>query len=510
MNYAVCNPTQTLRDGCIRFCTKIRIGDARADQNITASGVGGSSASIVIDKLYIQPGKDGFAGVSMTLNRKEKPFWLRREDDYPSLLKWISYQSVVFYDVSESRSWLVDGASALLHLVRISLYMDKNDPDSTYGWVFDASKLNDKWDGKNGRQSALQTLKRWENLNLPLYTTGPSSSPNEAAQMEYATLEKRVKSILHSLEILIDWQASVESRDGIRIQQSFDVTRDLPGFDTLDIVNPLGPIKARSRRFSSKSPGWVDLINTLGSVIIFGRGFGDLLRPKGSGSSCTKWKAVPHGSDYLAVSVSTLKMLYEQRLLRAEPGLQEGQLSSKLAWMGTQDPFMQCHCSLQQNNPRLTAGHIRAEHNNTDKNGDRGCHDPTQYIVKKSRRPRSLHDARTIDITTLQDAGAVLIGVDISLHGRNSEKETTASKQHKDKNASASSLSIAANKSAGSSHLVPVYSGGGTSSAGTIITPQSTGPVSSNEQQNNIGTGMGTAQMKENKIASWISKLWES
>jgi hypothetical protein len=53
----------------------------------------------------------------------------------------------------------VDGASALLQLVRISLYLDESDPESPYDWVFDASKLKDKWDPYPSRSIAFKTLK---------------------------------------------------------------------------------------------------------------------------------------------------------------------------------------------------------------------------------------------------------------------------------------------------------------------------------------------------------------
>ncbi|KAH6871197.1 hypothetical protein B0T10DRAFT_500728 [Thelonectria olida] len=80
----------------------------------------------------------------MSINKKEPPFWLQQENDYPSLLKWVAMQPIVFYDVADGRAWLVDGASALLYLVRISLYLDENDPESTYEWVSDATRLEDK------------------------------------------------------------------------------------------------------------------------------------------------------------------------------------------------------------------------------------------------------------------------------------------------------------------------------------------------------------------------------
>jgi hypothetical protein len=50
----------------------------------------------------------------------------------------------LFYDVSDCRAWLVDGASVL---VRASLYLDENEEEAPFDWVFDVKKLKDTWDG---------------------------------------------------------------------------------------------------------------------------------------------------------------------------------------------------------------------------------------------------------------------------------------------------------------------------------------------------------------------------
>ncbi|KAF9786522.1 hypothetical protein IL306_002720 [Fusarium sp. DS 682] len=231
----------------IGWCSKVTdlCGDATANHNVKTSGLKKPPASIVIDRLYLEAGKDLVGGLNMSINKKEQPFWLERENDYPSLLKWIAVQPIVFYDVVDCRAWLVDGASALLHLVRISLYLDENDPESTYEWVFDATKLKDKWDGLAGRLAALKTLKTWDNLGLNVYVLGKQRRGDDVSETRYSTLETRVKKILHSIEILIDRQAKVVSQDGIRISQTLDLRRNIIGFDILDVLTPLGPIHPR-------------------------------------------------------------------------------------------------------------------------------------------------------------------------------------------------------------------------------------------------------------------------
>ncbi|RYP73035.1 hypothetical protein DL771_003903 [Monosporascus sp. 5C6A] len=332
--------------------------------NVRASGLPRPPASIVIDRLYIEGGTDFVAGLNMSINKKEQPFWLEREKDYPSLLKWASLQPIIFYDVSDRRGWLVDGASALLHL-----------------------------DGCTGRQASLKTLKNWDNLNLNLYIISKRLRDGQAVT-EYCTLETRVKEILHSIEILIDRQVKVPYQDGIRIPQTLDLRRSIAGFDILDIITPLGPVHPRIQRIDSWGAGWSDLVPAVGIMTIFGSGFGDLIRPDDPSRVCSKWRSVPTGLDYMAASVSTLKMLYERRLARMEPGLGVGELTRKVIWLSPCAPLKSCEC----------VGGSRAVGT---------CHlNPVQFLrSKRSWNPRSMSRVMTpVDVATLGEEGAAIFG----------------------------------------------------------------------------------------------------
>lgn len=220
---------------------------------IKPGGLPKASASIVVDKLYIEGGSPVTAGLMLDVNKKEQPFWLQREKDYPSFLNWVKLQPVVFYDVEERRAWLVDGASALLHLVRISLHLDINDPESAYDWVYDPSKLKGHWPGVGSRQAALQTLKSWENRALNVYIVNKHIDPNGVPVTKYSTFEERVKTILHSIEKLIDRQAQAASQDGIKFSQTLDPRRDVVGFDIVDIIDPSVPIYPRIQHLTDGS-----------------------------------------------------------------------------------------------------------------------------------------------------------------------------------------------------------------------------------------------------------------
>ncbi|KAH8696893.1 hypothetical protein GQ44DRAFT_119407 [Phaeosphaeriaceae sp. PMI808] len=365
-------------------------GHATANHNISASGLLKTPSSIVIDRLYLEGGSSVVGGMNMNFNKKEKSFWLHQESDYPRLLKWVGLQPFIFYDVSDRRAWLLDGLSALLHLTRISLHLDQIDDESPYEWVFDAAKLKDTWDGCSGRLAALKTLKDWDNLRMNVYVKDGSNRND----LQYEKLGERVERLLHSIEIIVDRQVKVAQQDGIRISQTLDPRRGVVGFDILDIVAPLGPIDARIQRLDMLGCGWIDLVPPIGATTIFGKGFGELIRPKDSNSVCGLWKTVPVNNDYLAASLSTLKMLYDRRLQRMEPGLGIGEMTSKILWSSPNPPFAACQCL---NNTAID----EIRHSN-----------PVQFLIsKKMQKMNSLTKrANLVDLIGLGEKGAVVFG----------------------------------------------------------------------------------------------------
>ncbi|KAF4497030.1 hypothetical protein FAGAP_6789 [Fusarium agapanthi] len=384
----------------IGWCTKATdlCGNPTANHEIKPAGLPRAPASTVIDKLYIEGGSPVTAGVMLDMNKKEQPFWLQREKDYPSLLNWVKLQPVVFYDVEDRRAWLVDGASAVLHLVRASLHRDTNDPESAYEWVYDPSKLKDHWPGVGSRQAALQTLKRWENRALSVYVVGNHVDPNGALIPKYSTFEERVENTLHSIERLVDRQAKTASQDGIRISQTLDPRREIVGFDIVDIIDPSVPIYPRIQHLNTWGHGWNDLIPTIGITTIFGRNFGDLICSDKPNDICPNWRSVPPGKEYLAASVSTMQMLHEKRLLRMEPGLAGGELTKKITWVASKETSVQCSCLKRHRVQGSQAARIECNHN------------PVQFLAKKWWSRTIPHGLKPVHLESLDAEGAVIFG----------------------------------------------------------------------------------------------------
>lgn len=105
---------------------------------ITNSILGAADAPYLIkcSRLPRPSGQGGLSDASLSLghlisggtpfSEGRKDIRLRR-NSYIVRMKWMSQKFVILWDVEDKRGWLLNGASALLHLVRASLAQDMFD-----------------------------------------------------------------------------------------------------------------------------------------------------------------------------------------------------------------------------------------------------------------------------------------------------------------------------------------------------------------------------------------------
>ena len=377
-------------------------GHPQAALNISASGTTPCPAYTAIDRIYVEGGFYVIGGVNARINQKEQPVIFGETRDYSEVFKWVADQFVAFYDVKDHRGWLVDGASALLHLVRISLQLDETNPDSTYHWVFEKDKLEEDWANFSGRAASIRTLKSWKNRALPVYIKNQTFSAG-APVNTYSTFGDRVDKVLHSLELLIEHQTRIATESGIRIFQTVDTRKGILGFDILDLVKSRPQCMPRIERFSSGDNSWVSLLPAIGVLTIFGNGFGDLICPSKPDTICSAWRFVPKGQDYLASSISTLTLLRKERLQQLKTELEPGGLTRKLFWRSPCPPFDFCQCTKGK------------------QVGEQEHRNPVQYIVSKSWLLRhNSKETTPVDVSALVSTGAVVF-VNRSSRGRHVE-----------------------------------------------------------------------------------------
>lgn len=313
--------------GALKALTRA-IGTPNANYSINWSRLGPPATGLALEKISIVGGMFVTGGASMLVGKKDKAIQLRSRDDYTMRLKWISKKFVVLYDVQDRRAWLVDGLSALLHLLRASLKHDLQDSFKSL-FLYDPSALKEASGVEEGKDAAIRVLTNPENLKIPLYAKPESAqeevtTDNAGAQARILSrtksnycLKDRIESLCDVLEQIIAYQTDMADQDGVGFKLRCTPRRHLEGFDFMDIATDEDPIRPRMINLRSSGRGWVDFTRALHAITLFGSGFGELIHPRETKApahhSCNSCVGVPKGQDYLAVSVPNIQDILQKR-----------------------------------------------------------------------------------------------------------------------------------------------------------------------------------------------------
>lgn len=309
---------------------------------------------------------------------------------YIDKLKSIDEKYVVLWDESDKRGWLVNGTSALLHLVRASLYHRSRDKFSAvFRW---------KQSDMNESESAVEVLINEENRELGIYADKPTvsdedewkqESPNETKEStarkrrwDYFTFQDLVEQLYHFLDQIIDYQALAERSDGLELKADF--RKRLEGWDFVELAKTTSTnICPRVAKLEALGWGWVDFIRSIGAVTLFGKGFGEIIKPEPFEGMCPNWWSLPKAKYYLAVSgVDLENVKFNPR---------------QLVWHSPASPIASCPCQGRSTLlPKLGGSH----------------HDPVQvFYPKMSRLIRAIN---TPDMATIHTEGAYVFGYNIT------------------------------------------------------------------------------------------------
>ncbi|MCJ1461181.1 hypothetical protein MMC28_011563 [Mycoblastus sanguinarius] len=208
-------------DPKISSANKVFTGAPDANYSIQWSGLKHPQSGCALEKLSISGGKFITGGVSFAIGKKDKPVHLKSRDDYIRLLGYMGKKYVVLFDQNNRRAWLVDGLSALLHLLRASVWSDKTGRFNSLS-LFDPKLLEEAADLHTGFEAAKNFLTNDNNLKTKLFAKlGESGEEETTAQStvttkkDYVRIEDRVERIAHILEQLFAYQADVATEDGI-------------------------------------------------------------------------------------------------------------------------------------------------------------------------------------------------------------------------------------------------------------------------------------------------------
>jgi hypothetical protein len=286
--------------------------------------------------------------LSFALGIRDKSVQITRKG-YIRRLEWISKKFIVFWDEGEKRGWLVNGTSALLHLVRASLEHNSRSKFRS-AYVFNLKDLVEA-PITHVPGSALDVLLDKKNRKLKIYDDAeedsdgengdPKNPPKGKEPLEgekmYYRFQDRVRELFETLEKIIHYEISAGEESGVEIK--FRARKYLEGWDFKDIATDNDPLYPRVATLDAYGKGWVDFTRRIHAITLFGEGFGDVIKPTANSGTCSYWTTLPQGQYYLAATFQDLKEIAE---LYGDPNSSPMRLSDDIIWHNPGPD--RCHC----------------------------------------------------------------------------------------------------------------------------------------------------------------------
>jgi len=263
-------------------CLATEAVDFTVMEESESNAIGGG---ICVDTtLALQAGQYINVGVNIhrwSKDRHEYLSWNLYERQIDSASRW----GVVLSDTRKDCHYLLDGATAILHL---SLA-----PKSVI------EKL--RVPSVSSPETVFQALLDPETRKVELLWS-------ESSQVWWR-FGNLAQEYFHIIEQIHD-RVSMRSTSDIEI----GITRhELVGFDIMDLLLESGPVFPRARKLRSGSEDWLKLTLKLNTINILGSNLGDLIKPISQDPSVTTtcWlgDSFPPGQDYLGVTLPTVKSI---------------------------------------------------------------------------------------------------------------------------------------------------------------------------------------------------------
>ncbi|KAK8224473.1 hypothetical protein HDK77DRAFT_432068 [Phyllosticta capitalensis] len=278
---------------------------------------------VVVEKLTLTGGQYINIGLSAVLNPRHEILELASPNStYKQNIYYLSRKPVLLYNDDERRGWLVNCASALLHIAiatwRFELASKILIPQE---FASNIEKL--KFDPVDQTaRAAVTTLTDPDNMNLPVM---PGNKDDEKFLFRHY-----VERAMDFMERAFAHQEKERAKPGKVINIERHV---LPGFDFVSFSEVrTGGATRRFAKLKAGSKGWATFVHNIDAIALFGRGFGNLITPRTL--LCRNWNTMPLHKDYIAVRVEDMNDFarYNPEALR------------KLVWYPPVHCFGRCHC----------------------------------------------------------------------------------------------------------------------------------------------------------------------
>ncbi|OJJ47398.1 hypothetical protein ASPZODRAFT_64812 [Penicilliopsis zonata CBS 506.65] len=294
-------------------------GTHQASYDVKTSNLPRASANGLLADTSISLGRIVTGGRALSVDEKLS----KVRHNYIRKLKWIEKQYVLLWDEEDKRGWLVNGTSALLHLVRAALELDRKGAFAS-ATLFDPAEM--VYPSPYGPGSASRVLVDPSNMQLPIHEGDDSPVP----------FQNHVVQFYELLEKIFDYESAAVNRHPERSRSR----ARLEGWDFENLAAGRDPVLARESRLDVSGRSWVDLVRSMRAITLFGRGFGEIIR---SFDVCSQWVTMPTERSCLAVSHQDLKEIVASwcgNLSSCPPTL-----TDLIAWHIPTDGATTCRCA---------------------------------------------------------------------------------------------------------------------------------------------------------------------
>lgn len=263
-------------------------GAREANYEIGRTGLKKPNAQFVFDRVTISGGKFISAAASVAIGKKDKPARASKTADYDRQLKWVERRFVVFYDWKDRRAWLLDGLTALLHLVRAHVAHRRATDQEV---IFSDDMINEANPPHTGKAAAWKFFKNKANMDLQISeiwnrpviesSTEENTEPKLTVkrQQTFVHLVDLVGDIFGNLSMLFDIQTDASTADGFGARVRVSPRRHLEGWDFFDVATLEETVWPKAVSLLDTGLGWVDLTRSISAITLFGVGFGELIQP---------------------------------------------------------------------------------------------------------------------------------------------------------------------------------------------------------------------------------------
>ncbi|CAI7622322.1 unnamed protein product [Penicillium manginii] len=364
----------------VGWCERVRnyAGSKEASYDIYKTGLRQPGSRFAFDRISISAGKIVSAGASVTIGKKDKPARATKATDYHKQIEWAEEQFIVFYDCKDRRAWLIDGLSALLHLVRARLAHrrkvgrevlfrddDIKEPDTPHTGKAAANAIL-----RNRANMDLKIYEKWNRIVEETSQKGKEHlETNLKTQKTWEQLPDLVGDVYTILGMLFDIQTDISTEDGYGARVHKSPRRHLEGWDFQQVTTG-ADLLPKAAVLHDVGLGWVDLVRAINAITLFGVGYGEIIQPvdtaqalslSGEGDAnsaqpgpaanppqggirCHGWATLPKGKDLLATTTPVIRDIMENIYRDPDSKKRLRELFTGIYWHSPDKVFEGCSC----------------------------------------------------------------------------------------------------------------------------------------------------------------------